>query len=192
MFRNHPLVARLLPRLLYQLVPAALVTTVGVLLLSNLAKVSDTPPVTAPVETAINAEAVFKIVPREPVEEAPAEAKPDAKRLAATRAAANPKPPAAGTASPASRKAANEAATPRQVAAVAAPLPIVQLPEQPATAAPDSDNTVMGKLRSASSAVQRIPQWAKRSVAGWFSSDAPPPRPPAPVPLPAQNFQAGT
>ena len=112
MFRNHPLVARLLPRLLYQLVPAALVTTVGVLLLSNLAKVSDTPPVTAPVETAINAEAVFKIVPREPVEEAPAEAKPDAKRLAAARAAANPKPPVAGTATPASRKAANEACSP--------------------------------------------------------------------------------
>ena len=96
----------------------------------------------------------------------------------------------AGTANPASRKAANEAAPPRQVAAVAAPLPIVQLPEQPAAAAPDSDNTVMGKRRSASSAVQRIPQWATRSVAGWFSADAPPPRPPAPVP--AQNFQAGT
>jgi hypothetical protein len=188
-FRNHPLVARLLPRLLYQLVPAALVTTVGVLLLSNLAKVSDTPPVTAPVETAINAEAVFKIVPRESVEDAP-EAKPDAKRLAAARAAANPKPQAAGTATPSSRKAANEPASPRQVAGVAAPLPIVQIPEPPAAAAPDSENTVMGKLRSASTAVQRIPQWATRSVAGWFAADAPPPRPPAPVP--AQNFQAGT
>ncbi len=190
MFRNHPLVARLLPRLLYQLVPAALVTTVGVLLLSNLAKVSDTPPVTAPVETAINAEAVFKIVPREPVEEAPAEAKPDAKRLAAARAAANPKSPLAATATPASRKAANDPAAPRQVAGAAAPLPIVQMPEQPAAAAPDSENTVMGKLRSASTAVQRIPQWATRSVAGWFAADAPPPRPPAPVPT--QNFQAGT
>ena len=172
MFRNHPLVARLLPRLLYQLVPAALVTTVGVVLLSNLAKVSDTPPVTAPVDTAINAEAVFKIVPR-------------AKRLAAARAAANPKPPVAGT----PRKAANEAAAPRQVAGAAAPLPIVQIPEPPAPAAPDSENTVMSKLRSASTAVQRIPQWATRSVAGWFSADAPP-RPPAPVPT--QNFQAGT
>jgi hypothetical protein len=197
-FRNQPLVARLLPRLLYQLVPAALVTTVGVLLLSNLARVSDTPPVPAAVETAINAEAVFKIMPREPVEEAPAEAKADAKRLAAARAAANPKPPVAGTVTPTSRKAVNEAAAPRQVAGVVAPLPIVQIPEQPiaqvpeqpAAAAPDSDNTVMGKLRSASTAVQRIPQWATRSVAGWFSADTPPPRPPAPVP--AQNFQAGT
>jgi hypothetical protein len=193
-FRNHPLVARLLPRLLYQLAPAALVTTVGVLLLSNLAKVPDTPPVPAPVATAINAEAVFKIVPREAVEEAPAEAKADARRLAAARAA-NPKPPVTATAVPPSRKAVNEPAALRQVAV--APLPIVQIPEQPMAqvpeppaAAPDGENTVMGRLRSASTAVQRIPQWATRSVAGWFSADAPPPRPPAPVP--AQNFQAGT
>lgn len=194
MFRNHPLVARLLPRLLYQLLPAALVATVGVLLLSNLARVSDTPPVPAAVETAINTEAVFKIIPREPVEEAPAEAKADAKRLAAARAV-NPKP-VAGTVAPPSRKAVNEPAAPRQVAV--APLPIVQIPEQPmaqipeqpAAAAPDSENTVMGRLRSASTAVQRIPQWATRSVAGWFAADAPPPRPPEPVP--AQNFQAGT
>ena len=60
---------RHLSRLLYQLVPAALVTSVGVLLLSNLAKVADAPQA-APVETAINAEAVFRIVPREPVVEA--------------------------------------------------------------------------------------------------------------------------
>lgn len=189
-FRNHPLVARLLPRLLYQLAPAALVTTVGVLLLSNLAKVSDTPPVPAAVATAINAEAVFKIVPREPAEDATAEAKADAKRLAAPRVAANPKPPVAATAAPPARKAVNEPAAPHQVAGVVAPLPIVQIPEQPAAATPDSENTVMGKLRSASTAVQRIPQWATRSVAGWFAADAPPPRPPAPVP--AQNFQAGT
>ena len=196
MFRNHPLVARLLPRLLYQLAPAALVTTVGVLLLSNLAKVSDTPPVPAAVATAINAEAVFKIVPREPAEDATAEAKADAKRLAAPRVAANPKPPVAATAAPPSRKAVNEPAAPHQVAV--APLPIVQIPEQPmaqipeqpAAAAPDSENTVMGRLRSASTAVQRIPQWATRSVAGWFAADAPPPRPPDPVP--AQNVQAGT
>jgi hypothetical protein len=188
-FRNHPLVARLLPRLLYQLVPAALVTTVGVLLLSSLAKVSDAPPVTAPVETAINGEAVFKIVPREPVE-ATADAKQDAKRVAASRASVNPKPVAASTATPPSRKTANEPATSRQVASAAAPLPLVPDQPQPAAATADSENTVMSKLRSATTAVQRIPQWATRSVAGWFSADVPPPRPPASVPR--QNFQTGT
>jgi hypothetical protein len=186
--RNNPLVARLLPRLLYQLVPAALVTTVGVLLLSNLAKVSGTPPVTTPVETAINAEAVFKIVPRE----LSADAEQDSKRvkMVSPRAAANPKPLAASTAAPQSRKAGNEPAAPREVvASVAAPLqivPILQQP-QPAAAVPDGENVVVSKLRSATTAVQRIPQWAARSVAGWFAAETPP-RPPASVP--AQNFQA--
>jgi len=46
---------------------------------------------------------------------------------------------------------------------------------------------VMGSLRNATATVQQIPQWAARSVAGWFSADTPP-RPPAPVPT--QNFQA--
>ena len=45
----NPFATRHLSRLLYQLVPAALVATVGVLMLSNLAKVADTPQV-APVE----------------------------------------------------------------------------------------------------------------------------------------------
>ena len=53
MLRKNPLVARLLPRLVYQLVPAVLVTAVGALLLSNLGKVSATPPA-VPVETAIS------------------------------------------------------------------------------------------------------------------------------------------
>jgi hypothetical protein len=177
-FRNHPRAARVLPRLLYQLVPAALVTTVGVLLLSSLAKAPEIPLVTAPVETAINAEAVFKIVPRETAE-APAEANPEGKRVAASRTPVHPKPLA-------TRKAANESASARQVASVAAPLPIVPEQPQPAATLPDSENGAMSKLRNAATAVQQLPQWAVRSVAGWFSSDAPP-RPPASVP---QNFQA--
>lgn len=177
MLRNHRLVARLLPRLLYQLVPAALVTTVGVLLLSNLAKVSDTPPPAAPVETAINTEAVFKIVPREPSVEAEQDSK--TAKAAAPRAA-NPKSLASNA--PQSRKPANDSAVSRQTANAPAPLPIVQVAEQPqpAATAPDNENTVVSKLRSAT-------QWATRSVAGWFSAE-PPPRPPASVP--EQNFQA--
>jgi hypothetical protein len=187
--RKNPVAARHLPRLLYQLVPAALVTTVGVLLLSNLTKVSDTPPATATVET-INAETVFKIVPRETAE-APADsdAKPDAKRAAASRTPVNAKPLAANTAASQSRKAVNEPATPPQVASIPAPLPIMPVtePPQPAAATPDTENVVVSKLRSATSTVQRIPQWAARSVAGWFEAEAPP-RPPAPVPV--QNFKA--
>jgi hypothetical protein len=171
--RNHPLAARLLPKLLYQLVPAALVTTVGVLLLSNLAKTPDTVPAAAPIATAINAEAIFKIVPRE----MSADAEQDSRRAKGvqSRPAATPKPPAPTPPS-------------RNVASLPAPLPIVTIaePPQPVAAAPDGG--VMSKLRSATTAVQQIPQWAGRSVAGWFAADTHPPRPPALVP--AQNFQA--
>jgi hypothetical protein len=171
--RTNPLVARLI----YQLVPAVLVTSVGVLLLSNLAKAPDT-PATAPVETAIETEAVFKIMPREVVEA------PASPTKAAASRAANPKPVASLTPMP-PRKPPSE--SPSQAAGAPAPLPTVQIPAQPQTAAAPTDNTVMGKLRSTTAAVQRIPQWAAGSVAGWFSADAPP-RPPAPVPT--QNFQA--
>jgi hypothetical protein len=181
--RTNPFTARLLSRLVTQLVPAALVTGVGILLLSNLAKAPDTTPVATPVETAINAEAVFKITPREP-EEAPAA------KTAAPRVTAAPKQTAVNTVLP-PRKPASErqVATERQVASVPAPLPTVQIPAQPQVTASTAteDHSVMGKLRNATATVQRIPQWTARSVAGWFSAEVPP-RPPAPVP--AQNFQA--
>jgi hypothetical protein len=176
--QTNPFAARLFYRLVTQLVPAALVTGIGILLLSNLAKTPDTTPVAAPVETAITTEAVFKITPREP-EEAPAV------KSVAPRITAAPKQAAVNTVLP-PRKPASE----RQAASVPAPLPIVQIPEPPqaaAAAAPSDGTTVMGSLRNATATVQRIPQWAARSVAGWFSADTPP-RPPAPVP--AQNFQA--
>jgi hypothetical protein len=174
--RTNPFAARLFSRLATQLVPAALVTGVGILLLSNLAKIPDTTPVAAPVGTAINAEAIFKITPREP-EEAPAV------KSIAPRITAAPKQAAVNTVLP-PRKPASE----RQIASTPAPLPTVQIPTQPPAAmAPADDGSVMGKLRSATATVQRIPQWTARSVAGWFSADAPP-RPPAPVPT--QNFQA--
>ena len=180
MLQTNPFAARLFSRLVTQLVPAALVTGFGILLLSNLAKTPDTTPVAAPVETAINAEAVFKITPREP-EEAPAV------KNVAPRITAAPKQTATSTVNTVlpPRKPASE----RQIASTPAPLPTVQILAQPPAAAivPADDSSVMGKLRSATATVQRIPQWTARSVAGWFSADAPP-RPPAPVPT--QNFQA--
>jgi hypothetical protein len=178
--QTNPFAARLFSRLVTQFVPAALVTGIGILLLSNLAKTPDITPVAAPVETAINAEAIFKITPREP-EEAPAA------KTAAPRISAAPKQAAANTVNTVlpPRKPASD----RQIASTPAPLPTVQIAAQPPVpAAPTADDSsVMGKLRSATATVQRIPQWAARSVAGWFSADTPP-RPPAPVPT--QNYQA--
>lgn len=174
MLRNNPLPARLLPRLLYQLVPAVVVTAVGVVLLSNVARISDTVPVAAPIETAISTEAVFKIVPREVVPDAKAEGP----RAVAPRSA-SPKPSAMNVPTP-PRKPADDL---RQVASAPAPLPIVPVAAEPQAA---SDNSVMGRLRSTGTAVARMPLQAAQTVTGWFAA-ATPPRPPAPVP---QNFQA--
>jgi hypothetical protein len=170
---DHPLVARLLPRLAYQLVPAVLVTVVGVLALSSLTRTPDAPPVAAPAQTAITTEAVFTATPRE-AEVPPAKI--------ASRPTVNPKPVAADSAPLPPRKP-----EPRQIASAPAPLPTVQIvaPPQVAAAAP-SDISMMGRLRSATASVTQVPQWAARSVAGWFQDSAPP-RPPAAVP---QDFQA--
>jgi hypothetical protein len=170
---RHPLVARLLPRLAYQLVPAVLVTAVGVLALSSLTRTPDGPPVAAPAQTAITTEAVFTATPRE-AEAPPAKvaSRPAVKPIAANSAPLPPRKP-----EPA----------PRQMVSVPAPLPTVQIAEPPqAAAAAPSDTSMMGRLRSATASVTQVPQWAARSVAGWFQDSAPP-RPPAAVP---QDFQA--
>jgi hypothetical protein len=180
------LVPRLLvSRLLGQLVPAALVASVGVLALSNLAKAPNTGSNTAPVATAISAEAVFKIAPRELQV---ADQVQDAQPQKASRAAVKPKPLAANT--HALRPVVNE--PPRQV--VSAPLsiaPSVPAPSVPqpqaVVATPSSENGVMSTLRGATAAVRRIPQWATSSMAGWLPEGAPP-RPPAPIPM--VDFQA--
>lgn len=182
MLRTNPFATRLFSRLVTQLVPAALVTGVGIALLSNLAKTPDTTPPAPSVEAAINAEAVFKITPREPEAPEPTAAT----KSTAPRAVAAPKQTAGTTVNTAlpPRRPVND-----QVASAPVPLPTVQIPAPPqvAVTAPAEDNSVMGKLRSATATVQRIPQWTARSVAGWFSADTPP-RPPASVPT--QNFQA--
>ena len=184
MLRINPFVARLFPRLITQLVPAALVTTVGVLLLSSLGKTPSPAPETPPAEVAINAEAVFTATPREPEIQADDQ---EAKSKSAATRPAKPRPAVANTAGPQPRKPNEPAA--RQLASAPAPLPTIQIPAQPqpAPAQASNENIVMSKLRSATATVQQIPQWAARSVAGWFTAE-PPPRPPAPVP--GQNFQA--
>jgi hypothetical protein len=173
---RHPLVARLLPRLAYQLVPAVLVTALGVLALSSLTRTPDGPPVAAPAQTAIATEAVFTATPRE-------DEPPPAK--IASRPTVNPKPVAANSAPLPPHKP--EPAS-RQIASAPAPLPTVQIaaPPQVMAAAPSNDTSMMGRLRSATASVTQVPQWAARSVAGWFQDSAPP-RPPAAVP---QDFQA--
>jgi hypothetical protein len=178
--QNHHWPARLVPKLATQLVPAAVVTVVGVLMLSNLTKAPDTASAVAPLPTAINAEAIFTATPRAVEEdEQPVKA-------AAVRPAAKPKALATNIPTP-PRKPTDEPRQiePRQVASVPAPLPIVQIAAQPQV--PPREVTVMGRVWGATTAVAGMPIRAAQSVTGWFAA-AVPPRPPAPVPL--QEFQA--
>jgi hypothetical protein len=172
--QNHRWTARLVPKLATQLVPAAIVTVVGVLMLGNLTKAPDIAPAVAPVPTAIKAEAVFTATPRPAEEEQPA-------RAAAARPLAKPKAVAVNIPTP-PRKPADE---PRQTASAPAPLPIVQIAAQPQV--PPPEPTLMGRVWGATTAVAGMPVRAAQSVTGWFAA-AVPPRPPAPVPL--QEFQA--
>lgn len=174
-----PIHSNLVARLLGQLAPAALVAAVGILMLSNLAKAPDATPDKARAETAITAEAVFKITPREVAvaEREQQDAKP---------AKAAIKPKLIATATPPLRTAVNE--PPRQIVSAPLPDPLPIMPQpQGATDPPASERGVMNRLHNATAAVTRIPQWATNSVAGWFA-EAAPPRPPAPIP--GVNFQA--
>jgi hypothetical protein len=169
-----PFSGRLLSKLVSQLVPAVLIAGVGMLALGNLTKAPSAKPEAAPVVTAINAEAVVRLTPREAIEPQAEDAKP----VKVARTPANKPKPVAASAAPV-RTAANE--PPHQTA----PLPIA--PATPQVAEPVvSDGSMMGRLRGAAAAVQRIPQWTARAVSGWWP-EGEPPRPPAAIPV---EFQA--
>lgn len=165
-FSTNPLVSKLV----YQLAPAALVTTVGIVLLSSLARPVSAPPQATPVAAATKTEAVFTPTPR-PAEPAQIAEQPAAAARAATRQ------------KPQQRKvAAIELPASRQSAAVAAPLPIAPPATPQLAAAPaNNDRTVMGRLRGVTASVTSIPRRAYSKVTGWFAYEEPP-RPPAEIP----------
>ena len=179
--------ARLFPKLVTQLVPAAAVTAVGVLVLSNLAKPPDAAPVAVSAPVAIKAEAIFTATPR-PIEEPSLRLTDDPPVKTVVRTVAKPKVVAVNAAPP--RKPAEELRQvgPQQVASAPAPLPIVQIAERPQ--APAREGTVMGgvvgRVWGATTTVVGMPYRAAQSVAGWFAA-AEPPRPPGQVPV---DFQA--
>lgn len=160
----------LLSKLVYQLAPAALVSAVGIVLLSSLAKPVSAPPQGTPTTVAVQTEAVFTPTPRPVVPEQ------------ASAAAA----PTAPKSKPQPRKvAAVEVPTPRP-APVAAPLPIAPpIVAEQTVAAPATDRTVMDRVRGVTATVGSLPHAAYSKVASWFSADEPP-RPPGEIPT--QNF----
>ena len=180
--QNHRPPVRLFPKLATQLVPAAVVTALGALLLSNLGKSPVAISATAPVPAAIRTEAVFTATPRLVEQPRLADEEP-VRANDVARPAAKPKAVAA-IAAPA-RKPADEPrqVEPRQVAVVSAPLAITPPTAQPQPPEP----SVLGRVWGATTSVAGMPIRAAQSVTGWFGP-AVPPRPPAPVPL--QQFEA--
>jgi len=169
-FSTNPLYSKLI----YQLAPAAVVSAVGIVLLSSLAKPVSAPPQATPVATAVKTEAVFTPTPR-PAEPAQ-RTEQVAEQPAVTRSAAKPKPQP--------RKiAAAELPAPRQPDVEAVPLPIAPPVARPAP--PATDNSMLGRLRGVTATVTGIPQRAYSKVSGWFAREQPP-RPPADIP--AQNL----
>jgi hypothetical protein len=159
---------RLFPKLLFQLVPAVVVTVTGVALLSSLNE--PTPPVTATASanTAITTEAVFTPTPKAP--------EPEQKV-----AHARPKPAAASATRP--HKLATSEPAPEQPAdVVAAPLPIVPVAEAPQPARTETASSgIVDKLHGVTASVQALPQRALAKMASWFAPSQPL-RPPADVP----------
>ena len=172
-----PNTSRLVPKLLVQLVPAALVTAAGILVLGNLAKAPSAASTPAPVTRAIQAEAVFTITPREVAVAEPedTQSEPVAKPA---RAPVKPKTSTASTIL--ARVASNE--PPRQIASDPLPIAPIAMMEPP-----PREGAIMRTWRGATAAVRSIPRWAANSVSGWLP-EVEPPRPPAPIPL--ANFQA--
>ena len=172
---NHRPPVRLFPKLAVQIVPAAVVTALGALLLSNLSKAPAGASTAESAPVAITAEAVFTATPR-PIEGEPA--------IVNDAVLPAPKPKiAALRAAPPARKPAEESrqVEAKQVAVASAPLAITPVE------APPPKPTMLGRVWGATTAVAGMPVRAAQSVTGWFSA-AIPPRPPASVPL--QEFQA--
>jgi len=166
---------------LYQLVPAAFVSAVGIALLSSLA--NPVSPAAPPPEAnaPITADAVFIATPRMVSRETPAVAE----KTSLAPAMPKPRP---SVPPPAHRLTSATPVASGPVIAAASPLPIVP------PAAEASRQTMgasvepigmMPRLRRITAAVGGIPLRAVSRVAGWFS-DGEPPRPPSEIP--AQNF----
>ena len=188
MLRKTPHFGRLASKLAFQLAPAVFVSAAGIALLGSLAKAPDPAPVAAPAATVIQAEAVFKIVPRQTADaETDRASDPDAGRAKATATrAAKPKTAAANPSAQQPRKVA--VAEPA-IAAPAEP-PAAQPaspPDAPAAstpAAPSGGNFIATGWQRVTAAAERLSQWVQPPSA-WFER-SPPPRPPAPIP--ERNF----
>ncbi len=189
MLQKHPHVGRLASKLAFQLAPAVIVSAVGIILLGSLAKTPDPAPVAAPAVTVIQAEATFRVIPRQTAETETDNAN-DADAGRAKAAAPRPAKPKAATAKEPAQQQRKVAAVEPAAPAPAEPPPAPAAPQPNAanTAAPpaasDGGNFIVTGWRRVTSAAERLSQWVQ-PPSEWFER-SPPPRPPAPIP--ERNF----
>jgi hypothetical protein len=183
LLQKNPHFGRLAPRLIFQLVPAIIVSTVGIVLLGSLAKAPDPAPVAAPGVTVIQGEATVTIVPRQTADaEADWAPDPDASPAkAAAPRATKPKTAAANPPTQQQRKIATIEPAPAEPPAAPQPSAVNT---SAAPAASGGDNFVVTGWRRVTSTAERLSQ-RLLPPSEWFEKSAPP-RPPAPIP--ERNF----
>jgi hypothetical protein len=184
--QKNPWFGRLAPRLMFQLVPAIIVSTVGTVLLSSLAKNPDPAPATAPAVTVIQAEATVRFVPRQPAD-AEAEWIPDPDASPAKAAAARTAKPKSVATNPPAQQQRRVATVEPATSAPAEPPAAPQSNAPNTSAAPATaggSNFLVTGWRRVTSAAERLSRWAQ-PPSEWFEQ-SPPPRPPAPIP--ERNF----
>jgi hypothetical protein len=214
MLRKFPSLSRFYSKLFYELLPAAIASAVGGMVLNHYTKApTATPPVAivSPASTELlqmvrDEHAVFVDYLKKNAEtrqQAELAAEQDAKRVSVAeqtaREARAAEARALALAAHATEKSEKKVAAkqpaphpdktvpgePLQLHAMAAVTAPIQ-PVAPITTPPShsDESFIMTKLRSTAATVESIPSWV-RSAADWFSGGAPP-RPPAE--LPPRNF----
>jgi hypothetical protein len=188
--QKNPLFGRLAPRLMFQLVPAVIVSTVGIVLLSSLGKNPEPAPAAAPAVTVIQAEATVRFVPRQPAD-AEAEWTPDPDASPAKAAAPRTAMPKSAAANPRAQQQRRVATVEPAIPAPAEPpaAPQSNAPNTPAApATTGGSNFLVTGWRRVTSAAERLSRWAQ-PPSEWFEQ-SPPPRPPAPIP--ERNFTSAS
>lgn len=201
MLRQFPFLSRFYSKLLYEMLPGAIISALGGILLNQYyvrppAAVTVAAPVSAEIVQAMHNEQTRLI----DYLAKNGEARPQAAAAPLDSAELKPAEPAvavlatkpAGTKTARAEKPEKRVASkPRQEPPVGPPLQLAQMangasPVQPAppVAAPRDDNMLVAKLRDVTATVQHIPARI-RSAVTWSFDDFPP-RPPAPVM--GQNF----
>jgi hypothetical protein len=203
MLRQFPFLSRFYSKLVYELLPGAIISGVGGILLNQYyvkppVAVTVAAPASAEIVQAMHSEQTRLIdylartsearpqaeaaAPQDGAASKPAESVVAARPIKSTeaKAARAEKPEKRVASKPQRQVLAGEPLQLTQMTSHAAPVSPVAQPAPAPVAAPRDDNVMVAKLRDVTTTVQQIPARVRSAVA-WPFDDFPP-RPPLPVP----------